>query len=411
MEIVNGVEVGAEADVDLDSVDINGGTIDGTVVGDTTPAAGSFTALKASTDPVDAGGVGDRGFNDARYCLEANNLSDVGSAATSFGNIKQVATDSATGVSELATDAETVTGTATDRVVTPANITAKIAEPGAIGGTTPATGVFTTLEATSQLHGALINNQMVQKATFDILGLMTDPRFLNLLCENPGAGTMTDVSGQGHSGTYQGSMTSGDRVANGMGWSVDFDGIDDYCDLGDHNDFSFGDGTNDEAVTWLGVIEAIDTTSTQMVASKRDDTSGTEKREWSIYTSASRALYIIFHDESASVYCYRSMDSGMSVGYHSFVITSPGDGGATAMNNVKIYIDGVVVGSSATNSGTYVAMENQTTSCWIAASKDASGDPTFLYEGDISMVGIDGSEWSAFDVHRFHQLCKGLYSV
>lgn len=51
--------------------------------------------------------------------LAANNLSDIGTAATAFSNIKQAATDSATGVVELATIAETNTGTDTARVVTP----------------------------------------------------------------------------------------------------------------------------------------------------------------------------------------------------------------------------------------------------------------------------------------------------
>ncbi|HAR40193.1 MAG TPA: hypothetical protein DCR68_02310 [Coprothermobacter sp.] len=54
------------------------------------------------------------------------------------------ATESVAGKVELATDAETVTGTATDKVTTPANLTAKMAAPGAIGGTTAAAGKFTT---------------------------------------------------------------------------------------------------------------------------------------------------------------------------------------------------------------------------------------------------------------------------
>ena len=41
--------------------------IDNTPIGQTTPAAGAFTVLKASTDPADEHGVGDRGFNDTRY--------------------------------------------------------------------------------------------------------------------------------------------------------------------------------------------------------------------------------------------------------------------------------------------------------------------------------------------------------
>jgi hypothetical protein len=148
MEIINGID---QDDAGRDCTDIDDATIDSSIIGGTTPAAGSFTILKASTDPADADGVGDQGFNDGRYCLESNNLSDVGNAATSFSNIKQAATDSVTGVSELSTDAEAVTGTATDRVVTPANITAKMAAPGAIGNTTPATGKFITLEATGNI--------------------------------------------------------------------------------------------------------------------------------------------------------------------------------------------------------------------------------------------------------------------
>lgn len=57
--------------------------------------------------------------------LASNNLSDVASASTAFGNIKQAASSSATGVVELATDAETQTGTDTARAITPANLTAK----------------------------------------------------------------------------------------------------------------------------------------------------------------------------------------------------------------------------------------------------------------------------------------------
>lgn len=59
--------------------------------------------------------------------ISTNNLSDVASAATAFGNIKQAASDTATGVVELATNAETVTGTDTARATTPAGVAAAIA--------------------------------------------------------------------------------------------------------------------------------------------------------------------------------------------------------------------------------------------------------------------------------------------
>lgn len=54
--------------------------------------------------------------------LSANNLSDVASAATAFGNIKQAASDTATGVVELATQAETEAKSDTARAVVPADL-------------------------------------------------------------------------------------------------------------------------------------------------------------------------------------------------------------------------------------------------------------------------------------------------
>jgi hypothetical protein len=47
-----------------------------------------------------------------------------GDAATAFANLKQAATTTATGVVELATDAETQTGTDTTRAITPSNLAA-----------------------------------------------------------------------------------------------------------------------------------------------------------------------------------------------------------------------------------------------------------------------------------------------
>lgn len=62
-----------------------------------------------------------------------------------------VASDTLSGVVELATNAEAVTGSDATRAATPANLTARLAAPGAIGGTTPAAGAFTTLTASGDV--------------------------------------------------------------------------------------------------------------------------------------------------------------------------------------------------------------------------------------------------------------------
>lgn len=58
-------------------------------------------------------------------------------------------TTSQKGVGILSSDAQAVTGTGTTQAVTPAALTARLAAPGAIGGTTPAAGTFTAVTATT----------------------------------------------------------------------------------------------------------------------------------------------------------------------------------------------------------------------------------------------------------------------
>jgi hypothetical protein len=58
---------------------------------------------------------------------KSQNLADVDDAATAFGNIKQSATTSATGVAETATDGECEAGTDTARYCTPSGVKAAVA--------------------------------------------------------------------------------------------------------------------------------------------------------------------------------------------------------------------------------------------------------------------------------------------
>lgn len=58
----------------------------------------------------------------AEKLVKADNLSDVADAATAFGNIKQNASTTDTGVIELATEAEAETRTATDKALTPDSV-------------------------------------------------------------------------------------------------------------------------------------------------------------------------------------------------------------------------------------------------------------------------------------------------
>lgn len=427
MEIINGID---QDDTGGDCTDIDNATIDSSIIGGTTPAAAEFTNIgigisnvsgTSLTLPIEddavtptlAFGDGDTGFYEnvddtiaiaiagslaweittnyiGSHSAEKPRILDTTTSAT-VPNIVPDSNDSDTGIGKAASDQLSLIA-------------------GGVEGIRISENTTITVDIADQLQGNLINNQMVSKATFDILGLMTDPRFLNLQCEDPGAGNMTDVSGQAHNGTYHGSMTSGDRQKLGMGWSVDPDGVDDYVDLGDSNDFSFGNGSSDEAVTWFGVFEVIQSSGFDIIT-KWDVTIGTQLREYIIYINADEQIVCKLYDESANVACSRTTNAGLSEGFHSFVVAYDGLGGATAANGMGIYVNGVVVASTVSNNASYVAMENLSTLLLIGAETGTDGIKRGFIEGDAALIGVDGSEWSAYDVHRFHQLCKGLYSI
>ena len=81
------------------------------------------------------------------------------------------------------------------------------------------------------------------------------------------------------------------------------------------------------------------------------------------------------------------------------------------MDTVKLYIDGALVASTATNAGAYVAMENLATPPLIGAYIGTAGTSTNHYSYELGLQGIDGSEWSASIVWRVHQLLKGFYGL
>src|SRR5574343_80319 len=128
---------------DINSPDIDGGTIDGTVIGGTTPAAGSFTTV-TTTGGIELGHASDTTISRVSAgvaAVEGKNIylaggtdvaiADGGTGASTasdaFAALKQSATESATGVVELATTTEATTGTDTSRAVTPAGDAAALA--------------------------------------------------------------------------------------------------------------------------------------------------------------------------------------------------------------------------------------------------------------------------------------------
>ena len=166
----------ADANVDND-LTISGGTVNASVIGGTTPAAGTFTTLVANTSltattaDINAGTVdavvgGTTPAAGTFTTLTANDQLVVAAGATITGdttdeitlNVKGVDSQTAAlmtvelsnGTDKLAVSAAGVT-TAASLVATTADINAGTIDATAIGGTTAAAGAFTTVSATTAI--------------------------------------------------------------------------------------------------------------------------------------------------------------------------------------------------------------------------------------------------------------------
>lgn len=78
-----------------------------------------------------------------------------------IGSVIGPATETSAGIAEIATQAETNTGTDDARIVTPLKLKTNLTTPPAIGGTTPAAGSFTTLTANGNMVKNVAGNKDV----------------------------------------------------------------------------------------------------------------------------------------------------------------------------------------------------------------------------------------------------------
>ena len=159
-------------------------------------------------------------------------------------------------------------------------------------------------------------------------------------------------------------------------YSLNFDGSDDYVDIGNSDVFSFGDGSNDSAFSMSAWIKMDDATNFAIINKGVFNTDG----EWNFRTNASDKLVIALYDESVSS-CHQSLVSDSAITSHqgswiNVVATYDGSGGALAKNGLTLYLNGAVLASATASLSDYVAMENLSGNVYIGkmSSNYANGN-------------------------------------
>ena len=168
-----------------------------------------------------------------------------------------------------------------------------------------------------------------------------------------------------------------------------FDGADDYVNCGDNDNLSFGDSVNDSPFSISAWIKFDNIGSRQGIVSKF---SATNNCEYGFFLESNNTLKVYLFD-GASTKIRGKASTAITTGVWNYVtFTYDGQGGSSAYNGMKIYLNGVDISSSNVTLNTYTAMHNMSAPLKI-------GEYFGNYaSGNIDEVSIFNSELSASDV-------------
>ena len=207
----------------------------------------------------------------------------------------------------------------------------------------------------------------------------------------------------GDNGIYRKAIDFDIRVINAKwrnSYSLEFDGVDDYVTMADTTSFSFGDGSSDDAFSFSLWLDAVDITSTGLIAKDASSNS-----EYHILVSSGDYLRFRLYDNSTSAWIQTQIDSTVTSWQGSWKHLVCTYSGNSSSSGLKIYVDGSVATQTATNSGTYTAMENTSAALNMGRSERSA----FYFDGKIDEVSLWNKELSSAEVTSLYNSGSPTY--
>lgn len=201
-------------------------------------------------------------------------------------------------------------------------------------------------------------------------------------CDDNAASTAVDCDNDATHDGVASSNTNTITTTDAAGTANEaFDlGGTDHFTVGDHADFSFGDGSSDSPFSFAMWVYSIADGGNQTLASKY----GGANQEWWFWMDGDEKINFWISDQNVSKTAKIITNDALSDGWHFIVVTYNGRGGATAADGFKIYVDWVEWETTATNDADYVAMEALGSDVEIGSYTGGSTE----WEGKMDNVAI-----------------------
>ena len=172
--------------------------------------------------------------------------------------------------------------------------------------------------------------------------------------------------------------------------SILLDGIDDYVNVADNSNLSFGNGTTDSPFsfsTWIKMTDA-----TRFFLLSKGSVFSTNY-EYLLNTNASDKIGLSLYDSSNNSRIGRLYNTPLTSYENQWVHICSTYNGNGLSSGIKVYLNGVRVDDTDSNSGTYVAMENGSRDLNIGRSETGT-----YASGLIDEVAVFNSELSQSDI-------------
>lgn len=209
------------------------------------------------------------------------------------------------------------------------------------------------------------------------------------LNENSGTSTINDISGNGNTGTMNGSMTQSDWVLGKFGSALDFDGSNDFITMANESNFDFERTDHFSFSFWLKPNLA--DTAIQLPLTKNADTA---LRGWNIELNHDGAgnndpgkvgFYLINTVNTNELEGRTSNDTNLYDGnWHHYGFTYDG---SSTIAGIKIYEDGISLPITDAGSNLNATILNNL-SVAMAARSDGSTTYNELYTGIMDDVRV-----------------------
>lgn len=169
-------------------------------------------------------------------------------------------------------------------------------------------------------------------------------------------------------------------------YSMSFDGVDEYMNVTDVDNLSFGNGTTDSPFSISAWVKMNDATRFRIVG-KYDS-----NLEYLFSTGGTDKIVFNCYDNSTSARIGRQYSTALTSFEGQWIHLVATYNGSSSSSGLKIYLNGSRVDDTDSNSGTYTAMENTT------APLEIGKNLTTYANGLIDETAIFNSELSASDV-------------